>query len=327
MTAGGTTYRRGVLLSLALLVCLTAAAGAGAYPWPVKPFHKPHPVGGFFGDPRMIFERSLGRDGLDGPGSFHFHNGIDIHARAGTPVYPIFSGTARLLDGTAVLVTSPDRPSFQYYHLRLAVRNGQHVVGQRTVLGRVLAWAGHVHLAELYNRRALNPLAPGRLAPYTKRTRPIVKEIEFRTVAGPPLSTLAVHGRVDIVADAYDLPEPFPGFALGLPVAPAVVSWRVTRPWGEVVLPRRIAVDFRGLEPRNGSFWHVYERGTYPNRPVFGGQLYTRMPGRYLFRLTPTGLDTRRLRNGTYVVTVYARDVRGNSATRSERFTVLNSLA
>lgn len=322
-----TTYRRGVLLSLASLVCLIAAGGAGAYPWPVKPFGKPHPVGAFFGDPRMTFERTLGQNGLDGPGVFHFHNGIDIRARPGTPVYPIFSGTVRLLEGTAVVVTSPDRPTFQYFHLKLAVRNGQHVVRQRTVLGRVLAWAGHVHLSELYNRRALNPLAPGRLAPYIKQTRPIVQAIEIRTVSGRPLSLLAVHGRIDLVVDAYDLPVPFPGFDLGLPVAPAVVSWRVTRPWGEVVVPKRIAVDFRRFEPRNRSFWHVYARGTYPNGPKFGGHLYKRMPGRYLYRLTPTGFDTRRLHDGTYVLTVTARDICGNSGTRSERFTVLNGVS
>ena len=98
----------------------------------------------------------------------------------------------------------------------------------------------------------------------------------------------------------------------------------MTRPWGAVVLPWRAAVDFRGLEPGNGAFWRVYGRGTYPNGPVFGGQLYKRMPGRYVFRLTPTGLDTRRLPNGSYVLAVAASDIRGNSAGRSERFTVMN---
>jgi hypothetical protein len=151
-----------------------------------------------------------------------------------------------------------------------------------------------------------------------------VRELDFRNRGGSSVSPLGLQGRIDLFADAYDLPVPFPGFDLTLPVAPALIRWRVTRPWGAVVLPWRTAVDFRGLEPGNGSFWRIYGRGTYPNGPVFGGQLYKRMPGRYVFRLTPTGLDTRRLPNGTYVLAVAASDIRGNSAGRSERFTVMN---
>ncbi len=310
--------------ALLAIACLWVPASAQAYPWPVKPFHRQHPIGGNFGDPRMVFTRTLSNGGLEGPGVFYFHNGVDIHARPGTKVYAIRSGTARRLSGTAVAIASPGRPTFQYFHLRLRVRNGQRVVGLRTVLGTVTAWARHVHLSEAYEGRDLNPLAPGRLQPYFDGTRPQVRELDFRDRGGSSVSPLGLHGRIDFLADAYDLPVPFPGFDLRLPVAPAVISWRVTRPWDEVVLPWRSAVDFRRLEPRNGAFWRVYGRGTYPNGPIFGGQLYKRMPGRYLFRLTPTGLDTRRLQNGTYVLTVSARDIRGNFATRSERFTVLN---
>ena len=53
---------------------------------------------------------------------------------------------------------------------------------------------------------------------------------------------------------------------------------------------------FRGFAPPNSFFWRIYGRGTYPNGPVFGGRLYKKMPGRYLFRLTPHGLSTRRFR-------------------------------
>jgi hypothetical protein len=312
---------------LASLVFATATASAHAYPWPVKPFHKQHAVGGLFGDPRMVFSRTLDDNGLEGPGVFYFHNGVDIHVRAGTPVYPVTSGTVHLLNGSAVSVNSPNRPTFQYYHLALSVRNGQHVKRLHTVLGHVLAWAGHVHLSEISNGRALNPLGRGRLQPYFDRTRPVVRGIEFRDRSGTPLSPLAVHGKIDVFADAYDLPEPFPGFSLDLPVSPAALSWRVSRTSGRVVVPESTPVDFRRVEPGNGAFWRVYGRGTYPNGPVFGGQLYKRMPGRYLFRLTPFLLDTRALRDGSYVVTVTARDVRGNRDTLSERFTVLNGRA
>ena len=308
---------------LGALLALAFPASAAAYAWPLKPFHRQHPVGGNFGDPRMTFLLTLGQNGLEGPGVFTFHNGIDIHARPGTRVYPIASGTARLLNGTAVAVETPGRPTFQYFHLKLAVRNGQHVQALKTVLGYITVWAKHVHLSEIAHGRALNPLARGRIAPYGDHTRPRVREILFRDARGREISPLAVHGRIDIFADAFDLPEPQPGFTLRLPVAPAEVSWSLRTLRGRV-LRHGTPVDFRGFIPPNRLFWRIYGRGTYPNGPVFGGQLYKRMPGRYLFRLTPRRLDTRRLRDGTYVVRVTARDVRGNRATLTNRLEVVN---
>src|SRR5689334_18861813 len=65
-----------------------------SYGWPVKPFDRPHPVRGNFGDPRTIFagpptQRTL----LGGDGAFQFHDGVDIAAPDGTAVYPVASGT------------------------------------------------------------------------------------------------------------------------------------------------------------------------------------------------------------------------------------------
>jgi len=313
--------RRLALLGLLLLV---AAGEAHAYPWPLKPFNRQHPIGGNFGDPRMVFDRTLGKDGLNGPGHFYFHNGVDVHARPGTPVYPIFSGRARRLSGTAVAVSSPGHPAFQYYHLKLAVRTGRRVAARRTVLGWITPWARHVHLSEVYRGHDLNPLARGRLQPYRDPTTPRVREIDFRDARGKPISLLGVHGRIDVFADAYDLPVRVDGFSLGLPVTPAVVKWRLMTLAGRVVRRTQTPVDFRVFEPPNWAFWRVYGRGTYPNGPIFGGQLYKRMPGRYLFRLTPRGLDTRRLADGTYVITVTARDIRGNRGSLTQRFEVVN---
>ena len=310
-------------LLLSLVVALAGAGGAQAYSWPLKPFNRQHPIGGNFGDPRMTFLLTLGQNGLEGPGAFSFHNGIDIHARPGTPVYPIASGVAHLLNGTAVAVRTRGRPTFQYFHLKLAVHNGQRVRRQKTVLGYITTWAKHVHLSEIARGRALNPLERGRIAPYVDSTRPRVRDVIFRDPRGRELGTLGVRGRIDIFADAYDLPEPLPGFTLRLPVAPAEVSWTLRRTGGRVVR-RGNPVDFQGFVPPNSRFWRVYGRGTYPNGPVFGGQLYKKMPGRYLFRLTPRGLDTRRLRDGTYVLHVTARDVRGNHGSLTRQFNVAN---
>jgi hypothetical protein len=315
------------MLRVALIACWAAlAAGpAQAYPWPIKPFHRQHSIGGAFGDPRMVFARNLGDGALDGPGEFHFHNGVDIHAKPGTLVFPVTSGVANVLTRTQVEIDNPEHPSFRYVHLRVAVRDGQHVFAQRTVLGRITPWVGHVHFSELYRGRAVNPLARGHLEPYGDHTRPHVREIDFRDVHGRPASPLGLQGRVDVFADAYDLPVPFVAFPfLNRPVAPAVISWRVATPRGRIVLRERTPVDFRSFIPRQSAFWRVYGRGTYPNGPNFGGEFYKHMLGRYLFRLTPPKLDTRRFRDGSYVLTVTARDIRGNRGSLSQRFEVQN---
>ena len=43
---------RAVVLVFTLAAALLVPAGAGAYGWPLKPFDKPHPIRGSFGDPR-----------------------------------------------------------------------------------------------------------------------------------------------------------------------------------------------------------------------------------------------------------------------------------
>src|SRR5690349_19886335 len=66
---------------------------AHAYQWPVKPFHVQHPIRGSFGDPRTVFAGPPSADGLRGPCVCSFHEGVDISAPDGTPVYPVESGT------------------------------------------------------------------------------------------------------------------------------------------------------------------------------------------------------------------------------------------
>ena len=78
--------------SLAARHRLLAPSGASAYSWPFKPFNKQHPIRGFFGDPRTVYENGILAGGFDGPGIFSFHQGIDISAPDGTPIYPVETG-------------------------------------------------------------------------------------------------------------------------------------------------------------------------------------------------------------------------------------------
>jgi hypothetical protein len=303
------------------------------YPWPIKPFDQPHPIRSVVGDPRTTFDES-GADALDGPGVFTFHNGVDIDAPNGTSVYPVVSGTVLASGAGRVFVKGNDGRDFLYQHIVPAVRQGEKVTAQRTLLGRVRIWAQEVHLSVLTPGRVFNPLLPGGLTPYSDTTRPTVAQVLFRDAGGRSVGPYFVHGRVVVIAEAYDTPmPPIPDWQLRISpfvlddfdVAPAAVAWSLSKWHGPVVVPNTTVVDFRrDALPRRRLFWRIYARGTFANRPVLGGLLYAHRRGRFLFRLTPSLLDTRSLSDGPYIVTVTATDARGNTGTLSVRFDVEN---
>jgi hypothetical protein len=314
--------RRLVILAAAALA-LVASANASAYPWPIKPFHQQHPIRANFGDPRTRFWNTMLTDGLQGPGLFQFHNGIDIAAPEGTAVYPVLSGTASLIDGAAVLVRSPGH-KFQYFHIHPAIHNGQHVVAQRTVLGTVIHAANHVHLTEIRGRRVWNPLALGGIAPYADRTTPQIDSIFVRpTRSLVPLNATTICGTVSLVAAAHDTPPlRVPGTFAGFPVSPAFVSWSLRLVDGVAYVPTAPVADFRTTLPVVRDFWNVYARGTYQNAPRFSNQQFS-MPGNFLYNLAPT-FDTRSYPNGLYEVRVHVSDMRGNSSDSAQQFRIEN---
>jgi hypothetical protein len=318
------SFRLGLAL-LGLVAALAAASGASAYPWPVKPFDKQHPIRGFFGDPRTVFQNGVLAGGFDGPGVFSFHQGIDVSAPDGTPIYPVMSGTAHYLGAATLNVDAGPDVVFQYFHIVPVVGEGQHVFARRTILGYVQPPFGHVHLTEINGAHSVNPLQRGHLTPYFDRTKPTIRDVLFRNQAGVIETGLGICGRVALAVDAFDTPPlAVPGKFGGLPVAPALVRWTVSRLGGPVTVPWTTAVDFRSTLPGNGRFGDVYAKGTYENAPRFGAQQYTSMPGRYLFVLSPN-YDTTQLRNSVYELKVLTADVRGNRAVMTRRFSVLNA--
>ena len=315
--------RRLLLLLLAFVPALAAGTNASAYPWPIKPFHEQHPIRANFGDPRTRFWNTMLTDGLQGPGLFQFHNGIDIAATEGTPVYPVLSGTASLIDGAAVLVRSPGH-KFQYFHIKPAVHDGQYVVASRTVLGRVIPAVNHVHLTEIRGRRVWNPLARGGIAPYVDRTAPQIDAIFARPLGSlVPIDSATLCGTVSLIAAAHDSPPlPVPGTFSGYPVSPALVTWSLARLDGLVYVPTVPAADFRTTLPLVRNFWNVYARGSYQNAPRFSNQQFF-MPGRFLYDLAGT-FDSRSYPNGTYEVRVHVSDMRGNWSDGVQQFHVEN---
>ena len=303
---------------------LVAATAASAYPWPLKPFNQQHPIRANFGDPRTRFLNTMLTDGLQGPGTFLFHNGIDIAAPEETPVYPVISGKVRYIDESAISVKTKGRGVFQYFHLLVQVRNGQHVIAGKTVLGTVLRAYGHVHLSEIRGGRVWNPLARGGIAPYRDHTVPQVRAINVRPAGSLlPFDSATVCGTVSLVAAADDAaPMAVPGLFAGFPLSPALITWSLARVGGITYVNDVPAADFRTTIPASRYFWSVYARGSYQNAPRFSNRQYF-MPGRFLYNLA-SFVDTRSYPNGLYEIAVRVADMRGNSSEAALQFKIEN---
>jgi peptidase M23-like protein len=312
-------------LLLVIIVTLACAGTASAYPWPVKPFDRQHPIRGFFGDPRTVYENGILAGAFDGPSFISFHQGVDIAARNGTPVYAVEDGTVNYLGAATMNLVTDHDVTFQYFHITPVAGEGEHAIARETVLGYVQPPYGHVHITEIDGIHVVNPLQQGHLTPYRDRTIPRVRDIVVRNLSGDVQTPVGLCGRIELDVDAYDpQPMPVPGTYRGLPVAPALVQWWLTRVGGKTAVTPKTTADFRQTLPPNGQFFNVYAKGTYENSPRFGAQQYAGMPGRYLFLLSGN-FDTTNLPNGNYVVSVRVEDVRGNHSTGTERISILNA--
>jgi hypothetical protein len=317
----------GALRTATATASVAQAGCEGPYGWPVAPFDQQHPIRGMFGDPRTNFHAEPTLAGLmTGPGSFSFHQGVDIAAADGTNVYPVATGVVKKIKGQGMIVACDNGRAFEYEHVHPQVVAGQRVVAGQTVLGPIIAPAGHVHLTQLDGTGSVNPLGPNGLKPFRDTTVPQVDAITLRaTETGPDQLPTFVRGNVLLLASAYDAPPmAVPGDWNGLPVSPAVVRWHIATWAGKIVVPERVARDVRTRVPQNSAFWKAYARGTYQNMAVFGKHYSFLQRGSYIFKLTPEPFDTSTLDDGVYDLVVTVADCSGNSSSRSLRITIHN---
>jgi Peptidase family M23 len=289
-----------LLFAFSFLALLVPAA-ATAYGWPIKPFYQQHLVRGYFNDPRLSGDES----------GFHF--GVDISAPDGTPVYAIEPGRARPRGMSVAIFPKRGGHLLSYWHVVPAVAKGQRV-RRHQLIGRIVAGAEHVHLAEYKDGTYINPLRLGGLAPYIDDTVPQIPSLTFLS-AGHPLPPEAVSGTVDITAEAFDTP-PVP---IPLPwnqaiFTPSLIRWRIVQ--GQNTIRRwETPVDFRTFLLPINLFTFVYAPGTFQNK---AGRR-----GRYEFYLAHQ-FDTRVLANGSYVLQVDALDEQENVGQALFAFTVRN---
>jgi hypothetical protein len=289
--------------STALRTLPAAAALAGqSYGWPLRPFDRPHAIRGAFGDPRFgLVQRN-------------FHFGIDIPAAPYAPVYAVAAGTVFLEpDHVDVLVRSMRwRRGFSYWHIYPAV--GEHVyVRTHTLLGWVRPRWGHLHFAELWRDRWVNPLRPGALTPGAASTQPRIDAVTIAHRGGADASAIGTDDLVDVIVEASaGLPLPPPAPWQEARVAPSLLRWRLFER-GRAVTAWTVAVDFRDYIPPNTLFHDVYVPGTNQNRP--------NRPGTYRFYLA-RNWDLAALPQGDYRLQVEALGSGGAVARAATTFTI-----
>ena len=272
------------------------------YSWPLQPFDEPHPVRAYFNDPRISGN------------SRAFHFGIDISAPNGTAVYAVEPGIVHLEDARAISVAAGE-VEHGYWHVVPAVQAHQQVA-RHDLLGHIDAPWLHVHFAERRAGSYRNPLRAGALTPWHDGTRPGVTRVTFSR-GGVELPPAAVHGAVDVIAEAHDTPPiPVPAPWNDLPVTPARLRWRVLR-GSETVRPWHTPVDFRGTLLPQAAYDRIYAPGTRQNRAG--------SPGLYRFFLAHTW-STTLFPDGNYELEVEASDLAGNTGTRTQAFTVANNV-
>jgi hypothetical protein len=268
--------------------CATGCRPAGALTgWPLKPFHKAHPL----------------RSGLNEWRPANMHIGIDIQALDGTRVYAIQSGTAGIAGGGTVDIRVRVG-SYEYWHVRPAVHAGQYVRAHRTVIGRVIRGAGHLHLSELRGGY-LNPLRPGGrvLEPYRDTEEPVI---------GAPRASGG-----QLFVEAFDPQSLRETIKYRTPVlAPAAVAWRARDARGRALTPLYFA--YRGSHHYpTGAKSLVYGPGTTPPNHV--GAIAGGWACFWRFRICVPKWNYRLsgVPSGAASLSVYAWDWAGNVAVRT----------
>jgi hypothetical protein len=241
------------------------------------------------------------------------HHAIDIQSNDDIPVYAIQAGTVHV-----IAASGPEERvqvgNFIYWHLRIAVSEGEFVTPYRTVLGFTLEGFGHLALAEVDAAgRYLNPLRPGgrTLAPWSDSAPPVVgvPAIDARGHA----SVRAFDPQSFRVRTRYITP------VLGV----AALAYRVFDAHGHPLGPLQTAYD--GSQNLDYALRNaIYEPdATGAGFACFVSRLICKPDWDYVLAggLAPA-IDPAALGPGDFRLSVYAWDWAGNITARDQPFFV-----
>jgi hypothetical protein len=326
--------------------------------WPVAPVDEQHPVRGSFLAPREV--SSGYHFGIDvSVDDAHPDPDVppDLQGIVTHKVFALESGTISLSpDGLGFYGSScTDRHfasgHFDYWHIYPTVTLGQYVQAGDQI-GWTCAGDWHLHVSEWQYvgglRTWVDPLhRGGKIAPYVDDSAPLISKLSFYGPAPDfwcPLKSLGesdgakaqsqwhLRGLVEIRAMASDQ-QSFQGFldrdprySDGFtPYRVAVAIWKGKKPV--------VAVNsFRGDTIPRTSYLVHYAPGSH--KPMKMAQCVAAdasglwCGGSFVYRPLSTYreryLDTRSLKDGSYIATVYVWDTRGNVTQSSQRIAIEN---
>lgn len=290
--------------------------------WPLKPFNRAHQLRATFGEPRSVRMDRLGLKGYDWhaylytlnqvgvPGPRSIHDGIDIVARQGTPVYSLENGRA-ILGGNGKYARWVRVGNYRYDHITQLVKPGQKVVAFKTVIGRIATPDHHLHLTRSYKGRSINQLSHGGFVGFKDTAPPRLKEVSAYAPDGSLLDMNNLRGKVAMTIHMDDLLSQG-----GAGVGVYSYGYRIEAEGGGVVYS---ATNYRAGEILPAAAADVlYTPAT--NRNDFDHDFWYRLTLR-----SPSGdgfLDTDALAPGRYKITVIAKDASGNASSASYPFGV-----
>jgi hypothetical protein len=273
------------------LPCSVGCRPAGVVPgWPLKPFSEQHPL-------------RAGINELRGSG---FHLGIDIQTVGMAHIYAIQPGRAHVIQahgGDARVQIG----NYIYWHVKLAVREGQYISAYRTTVGKVMHNVRHLHLSEVdASGRYLNPLRPaGRgLAPWEDLEPPVIGRAKVGSDGTALVSSFDPQSYV--VRTGYVTPV----------LGPAALAYRLFDVGGNPLGRLQWALRGTAVLP-NGLIGSVFAPGSRsPGYLCFAFRVICVTHWRYYIA---GGLAPRLPAFGRrYRMTVYAWDWAGNTTARDQ---------
>ncbi len=196
------------ILYLFLSLCAATAPAQDTlkYQWPVTPFNQTQLITGSFCEYRNTLS------------SNHFHNGADIPKADGSPVYPCISGTITALSPSSASGTSAYvrvngtingvAKSIAYVHIEPnpALKAGDEVTMDITVLGNILTGLGHTHLVDGIVNSENNALRNnGGLTPFVDTYSPKVLWVKFFVDnSTTEFISNRINGYVDIISQMVE---------------------------------------------------------------------------------------------------------------------------